>query len=194
MIFTERIYKIDFVTREKALEILRKYLKNSNLVKHSLSVEACMRELAKKLNEDQEKWGICGLVHDIDYELVKSDMAKHSMVGCEILRKEGFDEEICSACLSHNDAHGIPPQTLMAKALLCADPATGLIYASSLVLPTKKIEDLTVENVLNRFREKSFAKGARRDLISRCEDLLNLSLKDFLETCLSGMKAISQEL
>lgn len=194
MIFSELVYKIDPVTRKKALEILGRYLKNPNLVKHSLSVEACMRELAKKLNEDEEKWAICGLVHDIDYDLVKSDMSRHSKLGYEILKSEGFDEEICRACLTHNDAHGIPPDTTMAKALLCADPATGLIYAATLVLPTKKINDLTVDNVLNRFREKGFARGARRDLISSCEGLLNLNLRDFLEACLSGMRSISEDL
>jgi len=180
--------------REKALKILKENLKNENLIKHSLAVEAVMRELAKHFNEDEEKWGITGLLHDIDYEKTKENPQLHSKLGSEILKSLGFDEEICEAVLTHNEIHNIIPKTKMAKALFCIDPLTGLIVASTLVLPSKKIKDLEVKNVLNRFKEKSFAKGANREIIKKCEEYLGLSLEEFIEIALKGMKKISDEL
>jgi len=180
--------------REKALKILKENLKNENLIKHSLAVEAVMRELAKHFNEDEEKWGITGLLHDIDYEKTKENPQLHSKLGSEILKSLGFDEEICEAVLTHNEIHNIIPKTKMAKALFCTDPLTGLIVASTLVLPSKKIKDLEVKNVLNRFKEKSFAKGANREIIKKCEEYLGLSLEEFIEIALKGMKKISDEL
>jgi len=180
--------------REKALNILRENLKNENLIKHSLAVEAVMRELAKNFNEDEEKWGITGLLHDIDYEKTKENPELHSKLGAEILKNLGFDEEICEAVLTHNEIHNIIPKTKMAKALFCVDPLTGLIVASTLVLPSKKLKDLEVKNVLNRFKEKSFAKGANREIIKKCEEYLGLSLEKFIEIALKGMKKIDKEL
>ena len=182
--------------REKALNLLKENLKNENLIKHSLAVEAVMRELAKHFNEgeDEEKWGTCGLLHDIDYEKTKGDPKLHSKVGSEMLKDLGFDEEICQAVLTHNEAHNIEPQSLMAKALYCIDPLTGLIVAATLVLPSKKITDLEVENVLNRFKEKSFARGANREIIAKCQELLDLKLEDFVKIVLSSMQKISNEL
>jgi len=97
------------------------------------------------------------------------------------------------AVKTHNEAHGIPPQTLMAKALFCLDPLTGLIVAATLVMPSRKINDLNVENVLNRFKEKSFARGANREIIQKCSDI-GLSLEEFVEICLKAMQAISNKL
>ena len=143
--------------REKALNLLKENLKNQNLAKHCLAVEAAMRELAKHFNKegDEEKWGTCGLLHDIDYEKTKGDPKLHSKVGSEMLKDLGFDEETCQAVLTHNEAHNIEPKSLMAKALYCVDPLTGLIVAATLVLPTKKLTDLEVENVLKRFKENT---------------------------------------
>ncbi len=180
--------------RERALKLLKENLKNKNLIKHCLAAEAAMGDLAEYFNEDQDKWGICGLLHDIDYEKVKGNLESHSKVGAEMLRDLGFDEETCDAVLTHNEAHGIEPKTLMAKALYCVDPLTGLIVAAALVLPSKKINDLKTENVLNRFKEKSFAKGANREIIKKCEDLLNLSLEKFIEIILKAMQRISTDL
>ena len=182
------------MNREKALNLLKENLKNENLVKHCLAVEAAMRELAKHLKEDEEKWGTCGLLHDIDYEKTKGDPKLHSKVGSEVLKDLGFDEEICQAVLTHNEAHGIEPQSLMAKGLYCIDPLTGLIVAATLVLPSKKITDLEVENVLNRFKEKAFARGANREIIAKCQELLNLKLEDFVKIVLLAMQNISDQL
>lgn len=180
--------------REKILELLKENIKNQNLIKHSLAVEAGMRELAKFFGENEEKWGICGLLHDIDYEKTKGDPKLHSKVGAEIVRNLGFDKEISDAILSHNEAHGIFPKTKMAKALFCLDPLTGLIVAATLVLPSKKIKDLKVENILNRFKEKSFAKGANREIIKKSKEYLGLELEKFIEIVLCGMQKISNEL
>lgn len=180
--------------REKILNLLKENIKNQNLIKHSLAVEAGMRELAKYFNEDIEKWGTCGLLHDIDYEKTKDNPNLHSKLGAEMLRNLGFDEEICEAVLTHNEAHGILPKTKMAKALFCLDPLTGLIVAATLVLPSKKISDLKVENVLNRMKEKSFARGANREIIKKCQDYLNLNLEKFIEITLLAMENISNEL
>jgi predicted hydrolase (HD superfamily) len=119
---------------------------------------------------------------------------KHSIVGAEILEKEGCDKEIVEAVKTHNEAHSIVPESKMAKAIYCVDPLTGLIVASTLVLPSKKIADLTAENVINRFGEKSFAKGANREIIARCEELLGLNLEQFVQICLKAMNKISNEL
>jgi putative nucleotidyltransferase with HDIG domain len=180
--------------REKIFNLLKENLKNPNLIKHSLAVEAGMRALARYFGENEEKWGIAGLLHDIDYEKTKGDPNLHSKVGSQILREMGFDQEICEAILTHNEAHGILPTTRMAKALFCLDPLTGLIVAATLVLPSKKLKDLKVENVLNRFKEKSFAKGANREIIKKCEEYLGLPLEKFVEITLKAMQGISDQL
>jgi len=180
--------------REKLLNLLKENLKNPNLIKHSLAVEAGMRALARYFGEDEEKWAIAGLLHDIDYEKTKGDPNLHSKVGSQILREMGFDQEICNAVLTHNEAHGILPLSRMAKALFCLDPLTGLIVAATLVLPSKKLKDLKVENVLNRFKEKSFAKGANREIIKKCEEYLGLPLEKFIEITLKAMQEISDQL
>ncbi len=176
------------------MELLEQNVQNQNLIKHSLAVEAIMRALARRFGEDQEKWALAGLLHDIDYEKVKEDLSQHSLLGAEMLKELGLDEDICQAVKVHNEAHGIPPQTLIEKALFVADPFTGLIVAATLVLPSKKIKDLTVENVLNRFKEKSFARGADREIIIKCEELLDLKLEVFVKIGLEAMQGIDQEL
>ncbi len=182
------------MTREEGLRILKENLSNQNLIKHSLAVEAVMRALARHFQEDEEKWGLSGLLHDIDYEKVKDDLSQHSLVGAKMLEELGIEKDICQAVKVHNEAHGILPETLMEKALFVVDPLTGLIVAATLVLPSKKIADLTPENVLNRFKEKAFARGANREIIKKCEDYLNLSLEDFVKIGLEAMQRISNDL
>jgi putative nucleotidyltransferase with HDIG domain len=182
------------MTREEAIKLVQEKIQNQNLIKHCLAAEVCMRALAEHFNEDQEKWGLTGLLHDIDYEETKDDPQKHSILGAEILEKAGLEKDIIEAVKTHNEAHGIAPETRMAKAIFCVDPLTGLIVAATLVMPSKKITDLTSENVINRFGEKSFAKGANREIISQCQELLGLSLEEFVKICLGAMKKISNEL
>jgi hypothetical protein len=179
--------------REEASKLLNEKLKNKNLIKHSLAVEACMIGLAKYFKENEEKWATAGLLHDIDYEETKNDPNLHSVKGAEFLESLGLEKEIFEAVKTHNEAHGIIPESKLAKALFSVDPLTGLIVAATLVLPTKKIKDLTAENVLNRFKEKSFARGAKREIILKCSEV-GLSLEEFIKICLNAMKQISSQL
>jgi hypothetical protein len=182
------------MTREEGFNLLKQNLQNQNLTKHCLAVEAIMRALAHHFGEDEEKWGLTGLLHDIDYEKVKDDLSQHSLVGAKILEDLGIDKDICQAVKVHNEAHAIPPKTLLEKALFVIDPLTGLIVAATLVLPSKKIADLTLENVLNRFKEKAFARGANREIIKKSEELLNLKLEEFIKIGLEAMQKIAGEL
>jgi len=182
------------MTREEALNFLKQNLSNQNLIKHCLATEAIMRALARHFLENEAYWGLAGLLHDIDYEKVMPDMSQHSLLGAEMLQKSGLPEEICQAVKVHNEAHGILPEKLIEKALFVVDPLTGLIVAATLVLPSKKIADLTVENVLNRFKEKAFARGANREIIKKCQDYLNLNLEEFIKISLQAMQKINQEL
>jgi hypothetical protein len=182
------------VERKEALSLVQEKIQNQNLIKHCLAAEVCMRGLAEKFGEDKEKWGLTGLLHDIDYEETKNDPDRHSIIGAEILEKAGLEKDIVDAVKTHNEAHGIAPESRMAKAIFTVDPLTGLIVASTLVLPSKKIADLTAENVINRFGEKSFAKGANREIISQCQELLDINLKEFIEIGLKAMQSIAEEL
>jgi putative nucleotidyltransferase with HDIG domain len=179
--------------RDEAIKLIKEEIKNQNLIKHCLAVEAVMRKLAEYFNEDVEKWGLAGLLHDIDYEKTKDDPKKHSLIGAEMLEKLGLDKEIVEAIRAHNEIHNLPRETKLAKALFCTDPITGLIVAATLVLPSKKLNDLTVENVLNRFKEKSFARGANRQVILSCFKI-GLSLEEFVKISLEAMKEIAQDL
>jgi len=187
------------MTQKEALKLVKEKIKNKNLIKHCLAVEACMRALARYFNFSEEpkmeedKWGIAGLLHDIDYEETKNNPEKHSLIGAEMLEKMGVEKEICEAIKTHNEMHNIAPETKMAKALFSVDPLTGLIIASTLVLPEKKLSNLTTENVLHRFKTKRFAQGANREIISKCSDI-DLTLEEFIEICLKAMQGIASDL
>jgi len=182
------------MNREEALQLVKEKIKNENLVKHCLAVEICMRALAKHLGgEDEEKWALAGLLHDIDYEETKDNPEKHSLIGAEMLEKLGLDKEMCEAVKTHNEMHGIKPESKMAKALYSVDPLTGLIVAATLVLPSRKLANVTPENVLNRFKEKGFARGANREIIKKCEDI-NLALEEFVKIGLEAMQSIANEI
>lgn len=181
------------MNREGALKLLNEKIKNQNLIKHCLAVEACLKDLALNFKENEEKWALAGLLHDIDYEETKDNSQKHSLIGAEMLEKIGLEKEITEAVKAHNEAHGIVPETKLAKSLYCVDPLTGLIVAATLVLPSKKINDLTVKNILNRFGEKSFARGAKREVILKCSEI-SLSLEQFVEICLKAMQKINGQL
>ncbi len=182
------------MNRGEALLMLKNKVKTLNLVKHCLACEVAMKELAQHFAEDEEKWGMTGLLHDIDYEETKDKPGEHSLIGAKYLEEQNIDKEITEAVKTHNEIHGLMPASKLAKTLFCVDPLTGLIVATTLVLPSKKIKEVTVDNVLNRFKEKGFAKGAKREIIKQCEPLLGLSLEGFVTIVLGGMQKISQEL
>lgn len=181
--------------REKGFNLLKKHVQNKNSIKHMLAVEAVMRELAKKFDEKEELWGLAGLLHDIDMEIVdyKKNPFLHGRKGESILREEGFSEEIYSAATAHNPETGEERNTLLKKAIYCVDPLNGLIVASTLVLPSRKIRDLSSESIMKRFKEKAFAKGADREIIASCDEI-GVTLEEFVDIGLSAMQKISSEL
>lgn len=179
--------------RERALKELKARVLSPNLIKHSLAVEAIMRGLAGYLKDDVELWGLAGLLHDIDYDRTANDPAMHSIMGAEILENLEVNPEIIYAVKAHNDYHGIERKRKLDKALFCADPVSGLITAGALILPSRKLSEVTCEFLLKRMNEKSFAKGANRENIKKCEEI-GLSLEKFMGLSLEAMQGISQEL
>jgi len=178
------------MTREEALDSVKANVDNVNLVKHMLVTEAIMRALARRFGEDEEEWGLTGLLHDIDAELTENDMSTHSKLGADLARELGASEEMAHAILCHNEAHGIPRETNLDKALFCADPLTGLIIAATLVRPDKIMAGLEAKSVRKRFKEKSFAAGANREQIGLCSEL-GLELDEFIELGLEAMKGVA---
>ena len=181
------------MTREEALKSIKANVENENSVKHMLATEAIMRTLARRFNEDEEEWGLTGLLHDIDMELTEEDMSSHSKLGADIARDLGSSEAMAHAILCHNEAHGIPFETKLDKALFCADPLTGLITATALVRPDKKLAGLEAKSVSKKFNQKSFAARVNREQISQCSEI-GLELDEFIELGLDAMKEIAADL
>lgn len=184
-------------TREQALELLHKNMQNQNLRRHCYAVEAVMRSLAKHFGEDEEVWGLAGLLHDADYELTKSDPTKHVVTVVSWLKEAGADEKIINAIHAHGWKYveECPePKDNMEWSLYCCDELTGLIVAVALVRPDKKLSSVTVESVLKKWDVKAFAAGASRDQIKMCEEKLGITLSDFINIALSAMQGISNEL
>ncbi len=181
------------MNRKEVLDAIKDNIENENLVRHMLATEAIMRALARRLGEDEEEWGITGLLHDIDMELTEWDMDSHSKLGADLARELGASEAMTHAILCHNEKHGVLLETKLDKALFCADPLTGLITAAALVRPDKKLTGVEAKSVKKRFKEKSFAAGANREQIARCSEL-GLELDKFIELGLKAMQRIAKEL
>ena len=181
------------MTREEAVDSVKANVENENLVKHMLATEAIMRALAKHLGEDEEEWGLTGLLHDIDVELTEGDMSSHSKLGADLVRELGASEAMAHAILCHNEMHGVAQTSKLDKALFCADPLTGLITAATLVRPDKKMANLEAKSVGKRFKEKSFAAGANREQIAKCSEL-GLELDEFIELGLKAMQSVAADL
>lgn len=190
------------MTREEAYQILTTYLKTPNLIKHSLATEVTMKALYKKLHkenpskEEEEKWGITGLLHDADYEMSKATPKYHGLLLVEKIEiKSQLPEDVAYAIKAHNFEHTkFQPKSLIDWSIYCCDELTGLIVAAALIHPLRKLSALTSDFVLNRFDERSFAKGADRKKIKLCEEKLGIPLKEFIEITLSAMQKISYEL
>ncbi len=181
--------------KTEAVELIKKHVKNKNSIKHMLATGAVMKKLARKFDEDEETWELAGILHDIDMEMVDyhNNPEEHGKKGAEILKENGFNQEIIEGTLAHNKETGKERKTLLEKSIYCVDPLTGLIVASALVLPEKKLSHLTPQSVVRRFKEKAFAKGADRDTIMACKEI-GLELEEFATVGLSAMQEIAQEL
>jgi len=177
--------------RAEALQLVKSRVKNKNLVKHMLATEAVMRRLARHFGEDEELWGLTGLLHDLDYDQTVDDFPRHGLVTAEILEELNIDDRIINAIKAHPGHQ--EAKTRLDKALFAVDPLTGLIVAAALMHPSKKLTEVDSQFVLNRFKEKRFAAGANREQIKSCEGL-NLSLETFIQLALEGMQAIDQDL
>ena len=185
------------ISREQALEILHSNMQNINLRRHCYAVEAVMRALAKRFKEDEEKWGIVGLLHDGDYEKTKDTPAKHTLLMAEWLKEiEGVDEEILSAILSHNYAHTgkNSPKNKLEWSLYCCDELTGFIIAVALVRPDKSLSSVRVDSILKKWNQKAFAAGVKREQIEECKPRLEIPLEEFVEIALVAMQEISKDL
>lgn len=180
--------------RNKAESLLKRYVKNEKMLYHSYSSEAVMRALAKHLGRDEEKWGLAGLLHDIDSEITNADPLKHGLVAEELLLDEGIDEDIVDAIKMHNEeATGLERTTEFQHALAAGETITGLIYATALVYPDKKIKDVKTKSVTKRMKQSAFAASVSRENIMECEKL-GLTLNDFTELALSAMKEIADKI
>jgi putative nucleotidyltransferase with HDIG domain len=179
------------MNREEALALVKSKVKNKNLVKHMLAVEAIMKRVAEHFNEDVNMWRLTGILHDLDYDETVDDFDRHSLLTCEWLKEYDLDERILYAIKAH--PRKVEPQSKMDWTLFAADPLSGLIVAAALMHPTKKLKNVSVEFVLNRFKEKRFAAGANRENIKACENL-GLSLDEFVRLALEGMQSIDAEL
>lgn len=179
--------------RDEAVELLKKHLNNENLINHSLAVETIMRGLAERLGEDVDKFGLTGLLHDIDYDVTYEDPQKHSLLGAEILQENGLPEDIIYAVKVHNEIHGLERKTILDHALYAADPVSGFITAAALVRPDKKLAEVKLKSLKKRFKEKAFARGANREQMATCSEL-GLELEEFLTIALESMKNIAPEI
>ncbi len=180
-------------SRDEAFELLTKYNKEESHIKHAIAVEGVMRYIARKLGEDEEKWGIIGLVHDLDYEQFPE---QHCQITKTILEEAGWNEEYIRAILSHGwgTCTDVEPQSLLEKYLFAIDELTGLIIAVALVRPSKSLADLEVKSVKKKWKEKSFAAGANREIIQKGADMLGISLDELIQITIEGLRTVAKEL
>lgn len=178
-------------TREEAYQLLTKYNKSDSLIKHALAVEGVMRYFARKRGEDEEKWGIIGLVHDLDYEQYPQEHCRKSR---EILEEHGWPEEYIRAVVSHG--WGIcsneEPRTELEKTLYAVDELTGLVTASALVRPSKSVLDMKTSSVKKKWKDKSFAAGVDRAIIEKGAAMLGMDLTELITDTIEGMKSVAE--
>jgi putative nucleotidyltransferase with HDIG domain len=179
--------------REEALAIIHEFIKNENLIRHMLAVEAAMRFYAEKNGEDEELWGVVGLLHDFDWE-IHPDLERHPQAGAAILRQRSVPEEIIRAVLSHADHTGVPRESRMEKALFACDELTGLITAVALVRPSRSLADLTASSVKKKWKDRAFAAGAKREEIERGAQELGVDLWEHVDNVILAMRPIAADL
>jgi len=182
------------ISREEGLELVTSHIQNRNLVNHCLAAEAVLRAMAERLGEDQEKWGLAGLLHDLDSES-HADLASHTRETVAILKDKGLDPEIIEAIRLHNPTAwpGEQRNTVFQHALAAGETITGLIIAAALVNPAKKLSAVKPKSVKKRYKEKAFARGADREIIAECRQA-GIDLADFCELSLVAMQVIAAEI
>ena len=178
-------------TREEAYQLLTEYNKTNSLIKHALAVEGVMRYFARKRGEDEEKWGVIGLVHDLDYEQFPEE---HCHKSEEILKEKGWPEEYIRAVVSHGWGlcSEVEPQTELEKVLYAIDELTGLVVTTALVRPSKSVMDVKVKSVKKKWKDKRFAAGVDRSIIEKGAQMLGMELTDLIADTLAGMQEVAE--
>jgi len=181
------------MNRAEAWDLLCEFTEGDSLRKHALAVEAAMRHFARQRGEDDEKWGIAGLLHDFDYEQ-HPKLEEHPFVGAKILRERGWPEEISRAVLSHGDHTGVSRDSLMEKTLFAVDELTGLVTAVALVRPTKSIFDVEASSVRKKMKDKAFARSVNREDIVKGAEELGVDLNAHIAEVIKAMQSVADEL
>ena len=180
-------------TREEAYQLLTEYNKSDSLIKHALAVEGVMRYFARKRGEDEEKWGVIGLVHDLDYEQFPEE---HCHKSEEILKEKGWPEEYIRAVVSHGWGlcSEVEPQTELEKVLYAIDELTGLVVTTALVRPSKSVMDVKVKSVKKKWKDKRFAAGVDRSIIEKGAQMLGMEVSDLIADTIAGMQEVAEEI
>ena len=180
--------------REDALELLRSCVKNENTIKHCLASEAVLGAIADRLGKNRDQWALAGLLHDLDVELTSADLRIHGLKTVEMLKERGVATEILDAIRMHNEeAHGEKRSSTFHHALAAGETITGLIVATALVYPDKKLASVKTKSILKRMKEKAFARSVSRDIIRECE-LIGIPLPEFADLSLNAMRSVSDDL
>jgi predicted hydrolase (HD superfamily) len=180
-------------TREQAVELFKKYNKSESLYKHALSVEAVMRYMARKTGESEDKWGIIGFIHDLDYEMYPE---QHCKMTEKILRENNWPEEYIRAVMSHGWglATDVEPLTPLEKTIYAVDELTGLVTTSALVRPSKSLLDMEARSVKKKWNDRKFAAGVDRSVIEKGATMLGINLDDLITDCIMGMREVADEI
>jgi len=180
-------------TREETFELLKKYNKSESLIKHALAVEGVMRYMARKRGEDEEKWGVIGLIHDLDYEQFPDQHCKKTE---EILRENNWPEEYIRAVISHGwgICVDVKPESEMEKVLYAIDELTGLVVTTALVRPSKSVLDVKTKSVKKKWKDKRFAAGVDRSIIEKGAEMLGVELSELITDTIKGMQEVAEEI
>ena len=180
-------------TREEAMALLRQYNKNESLIKHAMAVEGVMRYIARKRGEDEEKWGVIGLIHDLDYEQFPDQHCKKTE---EILKENKWPEEYVRAVVSHGwgICSDVKPESDMEKVLYAIDELTGLVVTSALVRPSKSVMDMKTKSVKKKWKQKQFAAGVDRSIIEKGAEMLGVELSELITDTIMGMREVAEEI
>ncbi len=179
--------------RATAYALLQEHARGDVLIRHALAVEACMRAYARKLGEDEELWGIAGLLHDFDWDVCPTP-EEHPQFGAQILRERNYPEEIIRAVMSHGNHTGVARESLMEKTLFAVDELSGFATAVTLVRPTKSLDETNVRSVRKKMRDKGFARSVNRDDIVQGAEELGLDLEEHIDFVIQALKPIASEL
>jgi putative nucleotidyltransferase with HDIG domain len=180
------------ISRDEAMELVKRYVKSDSLIRHMLSVEFLMEGLARRLGEEVEEYKMAGLLHDLDYEEIKGDESKHGKRTVEILEDYDISDKIKHAILCHNELAEF--ENNLDKALYVADALSGLVYATALMRPDRKISTMSTKSIRKKYKDKAFARNVSREQIARCEELLGISLNDFFDIAIESMGKHEEEL